>query len=120
MDFAIHQHESATGICVPPILSPHPPSSPSHHSGSPKSTGFGCHASCPVVSILHMVIYMFQFYSIKASHPHELLLSPKVCSLCLCVLCCPSGSIGYCLSKLHMHTLIYNICLSFSDLLNSV
>ena len=41
-------------------------------------------------SILHMVIYMFQFYSLKSSHPRLLPLSPKVCSLCLCLLCCPA------------------------------
>ena len=30
-------------------------------------------------SILHMVIYMFQYYSLKSSHPPLLLHSPKVC-----------------------------------------
>ena len=39
-------------------------------------------------SISHMVIYMFQCYSLKSSHPHLLPQSPKVCSLCLCLFCC--------------------------------
>ena len=39
-------------------------------------------------SISHMVIYMFQCYSLKLSHPHLLPQSPKVCSLHLCLFCC--------------------------------
>jgi len=35
-------------------------------------------------SILHMVIYMFQCYSLISSHPCLLPHSPKVCSLLLC------------------------------------
>ena len=39
-------------------------------------------------SILHTVIYMFQCYSLKSSHPHLLPHSPKVCSLHLCLFYC--------------------------------
>ena len=39
-------------------------------------------------TILHMVTYMFQCYSLKSSHPHLLPHSPKVCSLHLCLFCC--------------------------------
>ena len=53
------------------------------------------------LSILHLVIYMFQRYSLKSSHPLLLPLSPKVCSLCLCLLCCPA------------HRLIFTIFLDF-------
>ena len=38
--------------------------------------------------ILHMVIYMFQHYSLKSSHPPLVPHSPKVCSLHLCLFCC--------------------------------
>ena len=39
-------------------------------------------------SILHMVIYMFQCYSLKSSHPHLLPQSlSKVCTLHLCLFC---------------------------------
>ena len=41
-------------------------------------------------SSLHMVMYMFQCYFLISSHPHLLPLSPKVCSLHLCLLCCPT------------------------------
>ena len=41
-------------------------------------------------SISHMVIYIFQYYSLKSSHPRLLLQSPKVCSLHLCLFCCPA------------------------------
>ena len=36
-------------------------------------------------SVLHMVMYMFQCYSLKSSHPLLFPLSPKVCSLHLCL-----------------------------------
>ena len=39
-------------------------------------------------SISHMVIYMFQYYSLKSPHPHLLPQSPKVCFLHLCLFCC--------------------------------
>ena len=39
-------------------------------------------------SILRIVIYMFQCYSLKSSHPCLLPQSPKVCSLYLCLFCC--------------------------------
>ena len=39
-------------------------------------------------SISCMVIYMFQCYSLKSSHPRLLPQSPKVCSLHLCLFCC--------------------------------
>ena len=39
-------------------------------------------------SISHMIIYMFQCYSLKSSYPCLLPQSPKVCSLHLCLFCC--------------------------------
>ena len=41
-------------------------------------------------SSLHMVMYMFQCYSLKSSHPLLLSQSPKACSLHLCRFCCPA------------------------------
>ena len=38
-------------------------------------------------SVLHMVIYTFQCYSLISSHLHLLPHSPKVCSLHLCLFC---------------------------------
>ena len=39
-------------------------------------------------SISHIVIHMFQCYSLKSSQPHFLPQSPKVCSLHLWLFCC--------------------------------
>ena len=39
-------------------------------------------------SVPYMVIYMFQCYSLKSSHPRLLPQRPKVCSLYLCLFCC--------------------------------
>ena len=81
-------------MCPPPHTE-----TPSHlcpHSiplGCPRAAALGALLHAPNLrwsSILHMVIYMFQFYSLKSSHPHLLPLSPKVCSFCLCLLCCPA------------------------------
>jgi len=88
--FAIHQHESTTGVHVFPILNPLPPPSPYHPSGS---------SQCQVPSILyhalnldwrfisHMIFYMFQCHSPKSSHPCPLPQSPKDCSIHLCLFC---------------------------------
>ena len=110
MVFAIHQHEMATGIHVsPPILN-----LLSHFT--PHCIPLGClraptlgalvHASnLHRSSILHMIMYMFQCYSLKSAHPHLFPLIPKVCSLHLCLLCCHAcrivGTIF--LSSLYMH-----------------
>ena len=39
------------------------------------------------LSVLHMVIYLFQCYSLKSSHPCLLPQSLRVCSLHLCLFC---------------------------------
>ena len=78
--------------CVPPFRKPLPPPSPSHPSGLSQCTGFECSVFCVLnldwSSGSHMVIYMFQCYSLKSSHTRHLPLSPKVCSLHLCLFCC--------------------------------
>ena len=92
MVFAIHSHESTMG--VPHLgrrtlfspLDPHPIPQ-GHPSASALSTR--SHASnLDWPSISHMVIYMFQCYSLKSSHPHLLPQSPKDCSIHLCLFCC--------------------------------
>ena len=84
--FSIHSHESATAV------SPHP-KTPSHLPPHPIPLG---RPSAPALSALfntlnvdwssisHMVVYMFQCYSLKSSHPRLLPQSPKVCSF-ICV-----------------------------------
>ena len=71
MVFAIHQHDSATGARVPPSWTPsHLPPHPIPQ-GCPRALALGAllHASNLHCSpVLHMVIDMFQCYSLKSSH----------------------------------------------------
>ena len=118
MVFAIHQHESAMGIPV----SLHPEPSPPYPSELFQSTGFGCPASCiepALVVFLHMAVYMFQWCSLKSSHPCLLPLSPKVCSLHLCLLCCHECRIvgTVFINSIYIHYIQY---LSFSLWLTSL
>ena len=90
--FAIHWHESAMGVHVSLIPKPSshlpPPPIP---LGSPSVLALSSlfHASdLDWWSISYMAIYMFQCYSLKSSHPHFILQSPKVYSLHLCLFCC--------------------------------
>ena len=72
MIFAIHQHELATGRCVSP-----PSWTPSHLLALPLPAS--CHRAPPLgslhhtsnshwLSVLHMVMHMFQCYFLKLSH----------------------------------------------------
>ena len=103
----INMNQPRVYIC-PPILIPLPTPSPFYPSRLFHSTGFGCllHASnLHWSSILHMVIYIFQFYFLQSSHPHLLPQSPKVCSLHLCLFCCPACKIvvAIFLNSIYMH-----------------
>ena len=94
MAFAIHQHETAARIYVSPhpILLSHLPPHPPVPLDCPRAPALSAllHASIMHwASVLHTVVHMFQRYSPKSSHPHLLSLSPKVCSLHLCLLYCP-------------------------------
>ena len=123
MVFVIHRHESVMGAHV----SPHP--EPPIHL-LPYSIPLGCPrapALCALLHasnlhwsfILHMVIYMFQCYSLNSSHQCLLPWNTKVCSLHLCLLPCTEDHL-YHLSKFHIYTLICGISVSLSDLLHSV
>ena len=89
--FAIHWHESATGVHEFLILNP--------ASHLPPHTISLDHPRAPAPSILYsvsnidwwfisyMIVYMFQYHSPKSSHPLPLPLpqSPKDCSIHLCL-----------------------------------
>ena len=87
--FAIHWHESAMGVYVPPCwttLRPNP--IPQGHPSTPALSSMPHASNLYWWSVSHMVIYMFQCYSLKSYHLHLLPQSPKVCYLHLCLVCC--------------------------------
>ena len=91
MVFAIHWHESAMGVHVFHILNPAPIPPHPISLGCPSAPALSAlfHASnMDWWSISHMVIYMFQCYSLKSSCPRLVPQSPKFCSLSLCFFCC--------------------------------
>ena len=107
--------------CVPSILNIPPQiTSPTRPSRYSQSTGFFV---CPtsfiklaLVIYLLMVIYMFQCCSIKSSHLLLLPLSPKLCSLCLCLLCCPAHRIvgTIFLDSMHLQIILFIILFFFT------
>ena len=79
--------------CVPPSWSLLPPSCHRILLHCPRAPALGAlfHAGNLLwSSVLHIVMHVFQCYSLRSSHPRLLPLSPKVCSLRLCLLCCPA------------------------------
>ena len=108
------------------ILHPEPPS---HLPPQPIPQG---HPSAPALSVLshalkldwrsisHMLICMFQCYSLKSSHPRLLPQSPKVCSLHLCLFCCLAYRVIITIFLNSIYMLLYCIGVFLSDLLHSV
>ena len=70
----------------PPHLPPHP--IPLGCPSAPALSALFYASNVDWQSVSHMVVYMFQCYSLKLSHPCLLPQSPKVCSLHLCLFCC--------------------------------
>ena len=75
------------------VRHPDPPSHLPPHPiplGLPSAPGPStCHASnLGWWSVSHLIIYMFQCYSLRSSHPRLLLQSPKVCYIHLCLFFC--------------------------------
>ena len=67
-------------------LPPHP--IPQGHPSAPALSTLSRTLNLDWRSVSHMIIYMFQCYSLRSSHPCLLPQSPKVCSLHLCLFCC--------------------------------
>ena len=120
--FAIHQHESATGVHVFPILNPSPTSLP-----VPSLWVIPVHqpqASC----ILHqtwtgdsfLILYMFQCHSPKASPPPSPTESKRLFYTSVSLLLSRIQDCRYHLSKFHIYALVYCIGVFLSGLLHSV
>ena len=73
IDFATHQHESATGVHVFPILNPLPPPSPYHPSGSPQCTS----PKHPVSCIELRLAIHFLYDSIHVSMSFSQIIPPS-------------------------------------------
>ena len=70
----------------PSHLLPHP--IPQGHPSAPALSTLSHALNLDWRSISYMIIYMFQCYSLKSSHPRLLPQSPKDCSIHLCLFCC--------------------------------
>ena len=122
--FAIHQHESTTGVHVFPILNPPPPPSPYRPSGLSQCTS----PEHPVSCIEPGLAFRFTYDIIHVSIPFSHIIPPSpspteskrlfYTSVSL-MLSCIQGY-HYHLSKFHIYALVYCIGVSLSGLLHSV
>ena len=77
--------------CVPHAelhshLPPHP--IPQGHPSAPALSTLSHALNLDWWSVSHMIMHMFQCYSLRSSHPHLLPQNPKDCSTYLCLFCC--------------------------------
>ena len=106
ISFAIHQHASAMGVHVLPILNPPPPPFPSHPSGSSACTSPKLPVSCIepglVIHFLYNIIHVLMPFS-QIIPPHT--QSPKDCFIHLCLFCCLAYRVVVTifLNSMHMH-----------------
>jgi len=61
-----------------------------HPTISSSVVPFSSHLQSFPASGSFLMVYMFQCFSLKSSHPRLLPLCAKVISLCWCLLCCPT------------------------------
>ena len=111
--FVIHQHESTTGVHVFPILTPLPPPSPYHPSGSTQCTSPKHPVSCikprPVIHFLYDIIHI--------SMPFSQIIPPSPSPTESKTLFCTSASLllsriqgyHYYLSKFHIYVLVRSL-----------
>ena len=128
----MHSHESAMDVPVFSMLTTRPTSLPipslKGHPSAPALSTLSHASNLDWRSISHMIIYMFQCYSLKSSHPCLLPQSQKVCSVHLCLFYCLTYRviIAIFLNSIYMCVcvcvcvLIYCIGVFLSDLLRSV
>ena len=122
--FAIHQHESATGVHVFPILNLPSPPFPSHPSRSSQCTS----PENPASYIKHGLVIYFTYDNIhvpmlfsqiipQSPSPTE---SERLFYTSVSLLLSRIQGYGYHLSKFHIYALVYHIGVFLSGLLHSV
>ena len=122
---AIHQHESAIKIHMSFSLELHVPSHPSRlsqNTGILESQSKCPQSKCPLAIFLHvhaMVMYMFQCYSLKSSHPFPTVSKSLFITSVSPLLPCQWDH-QYYLSIFHIYALICDMSLSLYELLHSV
>ena len=122
--FAIHQHESTTGVYVFPILNPLPPLSPYHPSGSSQCTS----PKHPVSCIEPGLVIHFTYDIIHVSMPFTQIILPspspteskRLFYTSVSLLLSLIKGYHYYLSKFHIYVLVYCIGVFLSGLLHSV
>ena len=106
-----------------PSRSSLPPPSPSHPSGSSQCTSPEYLSRAPSLgwrSVSSLIVYLFQCYSLRSSHPCLLPQSKSLfCTSVSLFLFCIQGY-HYHLFKFHIYALVYYIGLYLSGLLHSV
>ena len=122
--FAIHQHESATGVHMFPILNPPPTSLLYHPSGSTQCTS----PKHPVSCIEPGLVTHFLYDIIHVSRPFSQIIPPspspteskRLFYTSVSLLLSHIQDYHYHLSKFHICALIYCIGVFLSGLLHSV
>ena len=84
-------------------LPPHP--IPQGHPSAPAPSTLSHPLNLDWQSVSYMIIYMFQCYSLKSSHPRLLPQSSKDCSIHLCLFCCLTYrvTVTIFLNSIYMH-----------------
>ena len=122
-DFAIHWHESATGIHVFPILNPPPTSLPIPSLWSSQCTS----PEHPVSCIKPGLVILFTYDNIHVSMPFSQIIPPTPCPTeskrlfyTSALLLSHIQGYHYHLSKFYIYALVYCIGVFLSGLLHSV
>ena len=104
----IDRNQSWVYMCspswTPSHLLPHP--IPQGHPSAPALSTLSHASNLDWRSVSHMIIYMFQYYSLKSSHPRLLPQSPKYCSMFY-------TSVSLLLSRIqgyHYHISKFHVC----------
>ena len=122
--FAIHQHESTTGVPEFPILNPSPSSSPYHLSGSSQCTSPKHPVSCVeprlVIRFLHDIIHVSMPFSQIIPPLPSPTGSKSLFYTSVSLLLSRIQGYRYHLSKFHIYVLVYCIGVFLSGLLHSV